>query len=134
MAEEGCYSFKQENSDEIHITISFKNISQIPISTFKLESSEQNLFGDLKEVLSIKKACIVTDFSEVFAPIESGRVDCIEKRLIIKPQYGCDMPILSFKTETENIYGMKTIQVFNVIIINLDGKKKMSGYRTKGII
>ena len=131
--EDKSYFYKQENSEEIHIAIFFRNISQIPISSFEIASGMENLYIDLDLALSAKRADIVTDFSEIEVYTGSGILNCIEKRITIKPQSGCDMPILSFVTETENIYGMKTRQIYNVVILNIDGKRKIVGYRTKVI-
>lgn len=131
--EEKSYSFKQENSDEISITLFFRNISKIPISTFEIVGGTENLYTDLDLALSAERAGVVTDFSEIAVYTGSGLLDCTEKRMKIKPQYGCDIPIFSFVTETENIYGMRTRQIYNVVILNIDGKRKITGYRTKGI-
>lgn len=130
--EEKSFCFKQKNRDEITVTIFFRNISQIPISTFEITDGEENLYTDLEMALNSNRAGLVTDFDEVVAHTGSGILDCIEKHLKIEPPYGYDMPIFSFATETENIYGMKTRQIYNVVILNQEGKNKIMGYRTKG--
>ena len=112
----------------------FRNISQIPISTFEITDGEENLYTDLEMALNSNRAGLVTGFDEVVAHTGSGILDCIEKHLKIEPPYGYDMPIFSFATETENIYGMKTRQIYNVVILNQEGKNKIMGYRTKGIV
>ena len=128
-------TFNEAGDLVVCLTLGFKNLSKLPISKLEVHRGITNLYNNVpfafetNETVEIPKSIkIVLDWEE------NEEMDAIKRRVRIVPLYPLKKAILlEIDVYTTNILGVKTRQVFNIMLNPCKDKYLIVGHRSSYI-